>query len=221
MRVHRGGPTPKPHLLRWLEGARPPKHAHAPSAEFRTVPAARQAKVTAALRQTLSAQLSSSPAVKDLTAHVGAPDFYDTLAKYDPKCAAQWHEMAKVQREFAAAEPKYDAKTRAYSESMRLTLHAAVLQHFAAPETNHGLSLYDRFIALHPTAFHQNGGWVDNLQIPLAGALAVAEATPGEMWLNAAGLFQGSFITDAPTIQAAQWVREARRAALGGWGPGR
>jgi len=49
----------------------------------------------------------------------------------------------------------------------------------------------------------------------------VAEATPGEMWLNAAGLFEGSFITDAPTIQAAQWVREARRAALAGWGPGR
>jgi hypothetical protein len=185
------------------------------------VPAARQAKVTAALQQKLGAQLGPSPAVKDLIAHVGAPDFYDVLAKHDPKFAAQWHEMAKVQRQFAAAEPKYDAKTRAYSESMRLTLHAAVLQHFAVPESNHGLSLYDRFIALHPTAFHQNGAWVDNLQIPLAGALAVAEATPGEMWLNAAGLFEGSFITDAPTIQAAQWVREARRAALAGWGPGR
>lgn len=216
-------PSHRAHIEFHLGGAKAPKHAKAPSAEFTPVPANKQAKVAEGVKAALTAQLKGVPkeraaAVKELVAHVGSPDFYDTLARLDPKSAKQWTEMATVQRTFAAVEPKYDAKTRAYSESMRLTLHASVIQHFAAPDTNQGMKLYDRFIALHPTAFHQNGGWVDNLQIPLSGAMQVAEATPAEMWLHSGGLFQGSFITDAPTIAAAQMVRNARRGALQGWG---
>ncbi len=210
---------------RFLAGAKAPKKATAPSAEFTPVPAARQAKVTQGVQAALKTQLEGKvpkarqAAVRELLAHVGKPDFYETVAKYDPESAKKWNGMAKVQRQFAAVEPSYDPKTRAYSESMRLTLHASVVQHLANPASNQGMPLFDRFIALHPTAFHQNGGWVDNLQIPLSGARAVAEATPAEMWLNAAGLFEGSFITDAPTVAAAQLVREARRAALKGWAP--
>ncbi|MFO0596561.1 MAG: hypothetical protein U0228_14690 [Myxococcaceae bacterium] len=204
--------------------AKAPKHASAPSAVFTEVPASKQAKVAKAVQASLSAQLEGKvPAdrragVDQLIAHVGKPDFYDVLATLDPKHGKDWTEMANVQRQFAAVEPKYDSKTRAYSESMRLTLHASVIQHFAFPETNKGMSLYDRFIALHPTAFHQNGGWVDNLQIPVSGAAAVAEATPKEMWFHAAGLLGGAFITDAPTVAAAQMVRDARSSALKGWG---
>ena len=211
------------HVSRFLAGARAPKKSSAPSAEFATVPAGQQAKVTQGVQRALEAQLlgkvppERQAAVKDLLAHVGQPDFYETVAKYDPASAEKWNGMAKVQRQFAKAEPGYDPKTRAYSESMRLTLHAAVVQHFADPKTNQGMPLFERFIKLHPTAFHQNGGWVDNLQIPLSGALKVAEATPKEMWLNTRGLAEGSFLTDAPTLAAAQWVRAARREAIGGW----
>lgn len=203
--------------------ARAPTQAGAPSAEFSVVAANRQARVIKGVQTALTAKLSHVPAsrqaaVKELVAHVGQPDFYTTLAKCDPSHAAQWTQMAQVQKQFGAAEAKYDPKTRAYSESMRLTLHAAVIQHFADPASNQGMSLYDRFIALHPTAFHQNGGWVDNLQIPVEGAMAVAQATPLEMFLHAGGLVEGSFISDAPTVAAAQMVRDARRSAVQGWG---
>lgn len=204
-----------------LRGSR--AQTNGPHALFTSVPANKQAQVTTALRRSLTSSLAGhvapgkQAAVDDLIAHVGQPDFYDVLATKDPSHATEWKEMANVQRQFAAAEPKYDAKTRAYSESMRLTLHAAVIGHFADPTSNQGASLYDRFIALHPTAFHQNGGWVDNLQIPLSGAMAVAQATPIEMWGHAAGLAQGSFLTDAPTVAAAQLVRDARASALKGW----
>lgn len=212
------------HVSRLLGKARAPKKTSAPSAEFAAVPADKQAKVTQSVRRALEAQLAGriapvrQAAVKHLLAHAGQPDFYEAVAKHDPASAAKWNGMAKVQRQFASAEPGYDPKTRAYSESMRLTLHASVVLHLANPSTNQGMPLFERFIKLHPTAFHQNGGWVDNLQIPLSGALKVAEATPKEMWLNTAALAEGAFITDAPTIKAAELVRAARRAATGGWG---
>jgi hypothetical protein len=214
-------PTPSTAFEARLRHSR--QATNSPHAVFTTVPASKQAQVTTALRRSLTSSLAGhlapgrQAAVDDLIAHVGQPDFYDVLATKDPSHAGEWKEMGRVQRQFAAAEPKYDAKTRAYSESMRLTLHAAVIGHFADPQSNQGSSLYDRFIALHPTAFHQNGGWVDNLQIPLSGAMAVAQATPMEMWLHAAGLAQGAFISDAPTIAAAQLVRDARSSALMGW----
>lgn len=197
------------------------KKGKGPSAEFRAVPAARQERVTRALVRSLEAALDGQvprarqPLVKDMLAHVGKPDFYDALAKHDPAHAQKWTEMARVQRDFAKVEPEYDAKTRAYSESMRLTLHASVLQHLAKDGVTD--SLYERFIELHPTAFHENGGWVDNLQIPLTGAMAVAKATPAEMWLNAKDLADGALLTDAPTVKAAELVRAARREALAGW----
>ncbi len=218
-------PSHLPRIAQWFSGAKTSKKAKAPSAEFTPVPASKQVKVRQGVQAALIAQLEGhvprarQAAVQQLVGRVGQPDFYDTLAKLDPGHAREWTEMGRVQRQFAAVEPKYDAKTLAYSQSMRLTLHASVVQHFAAPKTNQGVALYDRFIALHPTAFHQNGGWVDNLQIPAAGAMAVAQATPAEMWLHAAGLFQGSFITDAPTVTAAQLVRDARLNALSGWSP--
>ncbi len=196
----------------------------APKAEFATVPASRQAKVALEVQASLTARLSGaevSPrrrdAVRELIAFVGQPDFYDRLAAFDKTHRAKWKEMTEIQREFAIEEPKYDPKTRAYSESMRLTLQASAVLHFAQPETNKGSPLYERFLALHPTAFHQNGGWVDNLQIPVTGAIAVLEATPMAMWKNMVKLLKGAHLTDAPTVDSAQMVREARRSAIKGW----
>jgi fatty-acyl-CoA synthase len=68
-----------------------------------------------------------------------------------------------------------------------------------------------------PTLYR--GGTVLLMEAFDAGlALQVAEATPAEMWLHSGALLRGSFITDAPTIAAAQVVRDARRGALQGWG---
>lgn len=227
-----GSPTlPRPpahtqRLTRFFSLARAPSNPHCPSAVLRTIPPAQQPKVAqgvrAALTRALDGQVPASRAagVKELIAHVGQPDFYNVLARLDPSHAKDWSEMAEVQRRFGLVEPKYDERTRAYSESMRLTLHAAVIQHYADPKTNGGTSLYHRFIELHPTAFHQNGAWVDNMQIPVEGAMAVAAATPAEMWTHSIGLVQGSFLTDKPTVAAAQMVRDARNAALAtSWSP--
>ena len=211
-----------PTLERLLFQSKPPKPG-APCAVFTPVPASRQDKVLGALRSALSRTLDVAPgrrgAVNELISHVGQPDFYDVLARADPQSASSWHEMARTQQTFAAAEPGYDDTTRAYSESMRLTLHAAVLAHFAKPESNGKDSLFQRFIALHGTAFHQNGGWVDNLHIPVAGALSVVHAMPMAMWNHLACVGFGSMHADAQTVAAAQWVRDARRAAVRGWGP--
>jgi hypothetical protein len=152
--------------------------------------------------------------VDALLVAVGSSRFYEVVAKVDPHHARAWNSMARVQQRFAAAEPKYDAPTRAYSESMRLTLQAALIEHFVDPAPLDGKHLYRRFLELHPTAFHQNGGWVDNLQIPVKGALEVLRATPLRMALETPKLLHGAHTEDAPTVRAAEWVRQARRAAL-------
>lgn len=210
-----------PTLARLLTDSRPPS-PKSPHAVLSPISAARQDKVTGTLRATLTRSLNDiapgrRAGVAELISHVGQPDFYDVLARLDPQSASQWAEMARTQQKFAAAEPGYDDTTRAYSESMRLTLHAAVIAHYAKPSSNGKDTLFQRFIALHSTAFHQNGGWVDNLHIPLAGALSVVHAMPVAMWSHLACVGLGSFKADALTVTAAQQVRDARLAALSGW----
>lgn len=190
-----------------------------PHAEFRPVPAAKQAAVIEALADSVTAMLSASnrkpsKTAAGLVAQIGKPDFYHFMARTDRSSASWWNEMIKVQQQFAAAEPGYDPKTRAYSESMRLTLHAAVIQHFEFPALRGSMSLYERFIELHPTAFYENGGWFDNMHIPLEGAWKVLRATPIEMTENGLSLLRGAAVTDAATQRAADWVRKARASTL-------
>jgi hypothetical protein len=208
---------------RWsplLERVSRTKKAAGPSAELRTVPVSKQGRVTRALVRSLGVELAGrvppgrKAFVSELLRHVGRPDFYEVLAVHDPARAAQWKAMARVQRDFAKAEPGYDAKTRAYSESMRLTLHATVVQHVALEGVTP--RLYERFLELHPTAFNENGGWFGNLHIPVTGALAIVKATPGQMWLNAGELVEGAHLRDALTVRAAELVRQARREVLAG-----
>ena len=96
---------------------------------------------------------------------------------------------------------------------MRLTLHAALILHVA----DKGISsvagkpdLYERFVELHVTAFHENGGWFDNLLIGWLGALDVLQATPLPMWKRAHELLEGTFFKDKETVQAASMVHAAR-----------
>ncbi len=212
-----------PTLERLLTNSKTPS-PKSPRAVFTPIPPARQDKVLSSLRSTLTRSLADlapgrRAGVAELIAHVGQPDFYNVLAKLDPQSASSWNEMARTQQKFGAAEPGYDDTTRAYSESMRLTLHASVIAHFANPRSNGKDTLFQRFIALHSTAFHQNGGWVDNLHIPLTGALSVVHAMPVAMWSHLACVGLGSVQADALTVAAAQQVRDARLSAAIGWGP--
>jgi hypothetical protein len=142
---------------------------------------------------------------------IGSPDFYDVVAQLDPKSASDWREMGRVQRSFRAAEPKFDEKTRAYSESMRLTLHAALIEHLCQPNAK---SLFETFLELHPTAFYENGAWLDNMQIGWKGALDVVGATRPEMVFHTGDLVEGGFEKDQDAVRAAAWVRDARNAVI-------
>jgi hypothetical protein len=226
MKVHRtppvaGKPPQAQTVEQFFRSAAAPRLASAPSAYFATVTPEQQPLVIALIKRSLSQHLGKIPAAKrvaidELLANLGSANFYHHLAKFDLAQAQPWERMAKVQQAFAHEEGHWDHTTRAYSESMRLTLHAAVIMHFADPKTNQGMSLYQRFIALHPTAFHENGGWVDNMQMPIGGAVAVAVATPKEMWAHLGGLARGALVHDGPTVAAAELVRRARKAVVSG-----
>jgi hypothetical protein len=159
------------------------------------------------VERTLTSQIALTPVTRRLLPLVDDPHFYDVLATLDRAHASDWREMAKVQRAFHKAEPSFDKTTRRYSEHMRLTLHAAVLLHIADPSLRGDRSLYEAFLELHPTAFHENGAWFDRMDIPLTGALHVVEATPMSMWKRAGSLLAGAFVTDHATVRAAAIVR--------------
>ena len=144
---------------------------------------------------------------------VGNPSFYDVVATMDPRDAAKWREMARTQRGFAAAETTFDPKTRAYSESMRLTLHGALIQHVADPGLRGARTLFEAFLELHVTAFSANGGWFDNFQIPVSGAIAVVGATRVSVLGQLDDLYDGVERRDPAAVRAAVWVNQARAAA--------
>lgn len=197
-----------------------------PSAEFRTVPAAKQSAVVDALRATLRSELEvpsldvrKRAIAERLIAAAGTPEFYNEVAVINPRRANSWHRMARTQVTFNKAEASYDPLTRAYSESMRLTLHAAVIQHVLDPSLRGRESLYERFLQLHPTAFHENGAWLDNMQIPIQGAIAVTKTMPTTLWIVAPHIGGGVLIRDEAAVRAADWVRRARGEVLDGWVP--
>lgn len=189
-----------------------------PHAVFDPIAPARQPRVTRHVRDAV--QLAHAGRITQHTAGmievIGAPYFYDQLATIDPTSKEDWSEMGRVQRCFAAAETDFDPRTRAYSESMRLTLHAAVIEHMVDPSQNNGDDLFEAFLELHVTAFNENGAWIDNLHIGWLGALEVLAATPFEMACNAVDLLQGAFQRDDATVRAAEMVRRARRLVLAG-----
>ena len=190
----------------------------APPEVFAQIPPALQPRVAAhvqhSLRRTLG--VDAVAGVERMLALVGNGRFYDAVAQLDPRHAEDWREMGRVQRTFAAAEPGFDERTRAYSESMRLTLHAALIEHLADPGLRGKDDLFEAFIELHVTAFDENGAWIDNLQIGFLGALDVLGATRVSILEYTVDLTQGAFQRDAVAVRAAERVRQARRAVLAG-----
>jgi hypothetical protein len=198
--------------------------ADKPQAEYRTVPQDQQRLVDMEVKARLQSDVDARNLPADQRAKlqsaidaVGTPDFYKQVAQLDPKNASAWNDMAGVQQGFKDGEPGYDPKTRAYSESMRLTLHAAAVEHLANPSARDGADLYSHFIRLHTTAFDQNGGWLTNNQLGLSGAKNVLTNTPLSMATNAHNLLYGTFQnTDQLTARAADVVRQSRWSVING-----
>lgn len=179
--------------------------------------------VLAALRPSVLAALPTtlSPAVRAearrLIDAMGSPSYYDVVATIDPKDASDWREMGRVQRAFRAAEPRFDARTRAYSESMRLTLHAALIIHLVEPTlqldaSGRRRSLLESFVELHVTAYRENGGWFGHMDIPWSGAASVGH-TRLSVARHTRDLVDGIDQRDPAAIRAAAWVAQARSGA--------
>jgi hypothetical protein len=172
--------------------------------------------VLAALPPSLSPPLRAE--ARRLIDGIGSPTFYDVVATIDPKDASGWREMGRVQRTFRAAEPRFDARTRAYSESMRLTLHAAVILHLVDPTLQLDASgrrrpLFESFLELHVTAFRENGGWFGHMEIPWSGAASVVGHTRLSVLAHGRDLVDGIDLRDPAAIRAAAWVAQARAGA--------
>ncbi|NBD13204.1 hypothetical protein [Corallococcus silvisoli] len=193
-------------------------------AELRTVPPERQADVNARVRGMLDEQLSrlrpeDQQRLRPLVDAVGTPGFYERVAELDTGNAGAWRQMAGVQQSFAAGEANESPTTRAYSESMRLTLHAtAVLQFAGATGRVLPRDEYPQFIRNHATAFHENGGSFTNLPIGVSGAMEVLRNTPLAMAPHLPSLLGAAIdpLGDRDTRTAAEMVRQARAQVIDG-----
>lgn len=112
--------------------------------------------------------------VATLRGAVGHPMFYSIVSELDPANAGAWLQMVDVQDTFYQGESSYGSRALAYSESMRHTLHWAIVFIFEdarllahAQASDGGLMGY--FVRLHPTAFKANGACdlsvVDMMQV--------------------------------------------------------
>jgi hypothetical protein len=194
-----------------------PVNPEAPQSEFLPLTPQQQVRFAANLRGRVTAAVQAmhvNPAeqlrLAPLIAAIGRTDFYLVAAKLDPTNADGWVRMSRAQNSFAHDERHESARTRAYSEAMRLTLHASLILHLADPASTKGRDLLDYFIALHNTAFRVNGGWFTNMKISIHGAATIAnEALRNGMGLR--WLFEvGKQNHDAYTEQAGNMVRHAR-----------
>jgi len=156
--------------------------------------------------------------VNTLRGAIGHPMFYSIVAELDPSNAGAWLQMVDVQGTFEAGEGSYMTRGRAYSESMRHTLHWSILFIFEDPQllaraqaSEGGLMGY--FVRLHPVAFKANGA----CNLSLYDMLAVTWNTHTSMysrqiagWLIEGGQNEQEYMV---ARRAADHVRALRRAA--------
>ena len=107
-------------------------------------------------------------AIAEMSGLVGTSEFYNRLAKYDPKNAGKWKQMVVTQMVFAQGENAYNADTKRYSTLMRITLHRGIIEVFKDQNMLDALqghswnpdTLFTWFLKAHMTAFRANG-WLD------------------------------------------------------------
>lgn len=167
----------------------------------------------ASTRRSAAGGASEAVTLKTLEAAIGSDGFYTQVAKLDPKNAAKWKTMVKVQQRFKLAEPSYRTDAaRTYSESNRETLHRVTLKLLERKKP--GDDLYRAFVELHPALFTENGAW----KLPLDEQAAILSHTDPAMLLsngNPVRLAEGLVTQDrwAPLVkEAADETRAARKA---------
>ena len=168
----------------------------------------------------LSAGAALDPAphlLTQLEAAINSENFYPIVAEIDPINHARWLRMAETQTRFAAAEGSYGNPGRIYSESMRESLHVALLEALKTPGMLQRLNqehprggLQAWFVQAHPTAFRENGAY----RLPLGDAVAILLSTHVEMIRprNVLNLWRGLWLNDRYARLACKRVREGRRA---------
>lgn len=157
--------------------------------------------------------VTRASSLRSLEAAIGSDGFYTRVAKLDPKNAAKWKTMVKVQQRFKLAEPTYRTDTaRTYSESNRETLHRVTLKLLERKKP--GDDLYRAFVELHPALFTENGAW----KLSLDEQAAILAHTEPAMLLSNGNpvLLAEGLVTQrrwAPLVkEAADETRAARKA---------
>lgn len=147
---------------------------------------------------------------------IGHDSFYSIIADLDPPNFMQWLEMVSVQAGFLEGENvgDYALDTLTYSQSMRETLHWAMVYTFEGPllEQARGSSggLFGYYVRLHPTAFRANGA----CELSPVGMARVMFNTRASMVRaqNIAWLAQGMTERYEAAIRGANTVRKTRAA---------
>lgn len=156
--------------------------------------------------------------VNTLRGAVGNPMFYSIVAELDPANAGAWLQMVTVQETFHDGEGYYLGPGRAYSESMRHTLHWSIVFTFEdaallarAQASDGGLMGY--FVRLHPAAFKANGACSLNPYDMMAVTFNTHSSMFNQQvaaWLLEGGRHEREY---AVARRAAEHVRSLRSAA--------
>lgn len=143
-----------------------------------------------------------------LRRHIGRPDFYEQMARVDPRAAGEWRRMVGMQAQFQRGESGYDPRTRTYSESMRESLHRAAIELYRRQGPG---DTFNHFIAIHTPLFNANGAF--SIRNSVNGAAVLTNTNFREVARNIMELGAGAMGTNnyAPLAnQIAEQVRVSR-----------
>ena len=143
--------------------------------------------------------------VARLRRHIGRPDFYEQMARVDPRSAGEWRRMVGMQARFQRGEAAYDARTRTYSESMRESLHRAAIELYRRQGPG---DVFHHFIGMHAPLFNANGAF--SIRNSVNGAAVLTNTNLTEVFRNALDLGAGAFGTNNYAPLANQIAEEVR-----------
>lgn len=158
----------------------------------------------AALRQN-SAQRQQNVAV--LRQHIGRADFYEQMARVDPRSAGEWRRMVGMQAMFQRGESSYDPRTRIYSESMRESLHRVAIELYRRQPPG---DVFGHFIGIHSALFNANGAF--SVRSTINGFSVLNNTSFNEVARNFLGLSEGMLGTNNYAPLANQVAEETRIA---------
>ncbi len=143
--------------------------------------------------------------VELLTRHIGRPDFYEQMARIDPRSAGEWRRMVGMQAQFQRGESGYDRNTRTYSESMRESLHRAAIDLYRRQPPG---DVFRHFIGIHGALFRENGAYSSFNRLAVLGHTNYTEV--GRNLMDLGGGILGTNNYGPIARQAAEETRISR-----------